>query len=274
MTSGPDDASDVKHPASTPQSPARKRKYALVQKLSTGDWWTSLNSDFSLPSADKRDLTSLPTAHADLVAILPTPAAGADTDTTPTLGSYSTKKPPGPTKNALPSGRRVSCGTFLDYGAYASFAPSFDQDGMEIGREQLGEVIYGWEMRRKEREKGWWGRGIGEASGSGTIVEVEEDVEIEKVTRPVDSLSESKIVDVDESLEGLFSAEDVADIKSALGNLELEKAVQELLERNRKALIRLEELQLLRLKKENGGASTVEEGSEEWDTGQSYQFIF
>jgi hypothetical protein len=45
----------------------------------------------------------------------------------------------------------------------------------------------------------------------------------------------------------------------------LENAVQSLLERNRKALERLYELQIKRLCQED--APAVEEGSEEWETG-------
>jgi hypothetical protein len=68
-------------------------------------------------------------------------------------------------------------------------------------------------------------------------------------------------------LEELLPPDEVKNIKAALGSLEMENAVQELLERNRRALIRLEELQRQRLIADGGRISTAAEGSEEWDTG-------
>src|ERR1700733_8065084 len=44
-----------------------KRKYALLQHLPTGDYWSSLSSDTTA------SLKDLPSANAELVAILPTP---------------------------------------------------------------------------------------------------------------------------------------------------------------------------------------------------------
>ena len=60
--------------------------------------------------------------------------------------------------------------------------------------------------------------------------------------------------------------EQVAALKEALGSLALEKAVQKLLERNQRALVRLGELQRLRMAAHPAGGAP-EEGSEEWDTG-------
>ena len=75
-------------------------------------------------------------------------------------------------------------------------------------------------------------------------------------------------VSIEDSLDGVLSKSQIAEMKAALDNLELEAGVQELLERNRKALERLEILQAKRLSTDNGGSSTVEVGSEEWDTGK------
>ena len=87
--------------------------------------------------------------HAELVTILPTPAGTLDN--TPTLGDYTRPKASTSTR-PLPgkpqASRRVTTGAFLDYGPYARFAPTFDQDGSEIGRVQMGEVL--WEERKRK----------------------------------------------------------------------------------------------------------------------------
>ncbi len=66
----------------------------------------------------------------------------------------------------------------------------------------------------------------------------------------------------------LLAPEEAASLKGFMETLEVEVAIQELLDRNRQALERLEELQLQRLGRENGGAGQVEVGSEEWDIGE------
>ena len=251
---------------------AFKRRYALMQKLSGGEWWTSINSEFGAPSVDGKALKDLPTAHAELVAILPSPSTFASrpdlTVPIPNLGSYA-KKPPGP-KSRLMGPRRTSCGSFLDYGPYTSFAPSFEGEGVEVGRMTLGETVWRWEERKRERQI--------ETFKIGTIVEtgeeVTEDVNMDEFqNESMDEVSETAshkdIVNAaEDGLEGLLPPNEVATIKAALCTLELEDAVNELLERNRRALTRLEQLQRLRIDVEDGGSSVAEEGSEEWDTGE------
>ncbi|KAI6153255.1 hypothetical protein BKA82DRAFT_998217 [Pisolithus tinctorius] len=253
----------------------QKCRYALMQRFPSGStWWTSLSSD--LVPSDEKAITDLQTANAELVAILPAPS-NVDPLTTPpqgytaeakpsptTLGTYGAKKPPGQ-KQKLPGPRRVSCGSFLDYGPYASFGPSFEQDGVEVGRWTLGEVYRSWEERKRR-----WSE---ECSSSST------DSNEDSVSSPVsDSLDAGSTHTVDPSLsngvlededsfEGLFSKDQIRLLKDALGSLEVEGAVQELLERNARALKRLEELQIQRLTKP-GGFTPVEEGSEEWETAQ------
>ncbi|KAJ2959857.1 hypothetical protein NUW54_g14459 [Trametes sanguinea] len=80
--------------------------------------------------------------------------------------------------------------------------------------------------------------------------------------------SSEKKVDVAKGIEALLPSEEVEAIKSALGTLEMEQAVDELLQRNAKALQLLEELQLERLREQGSGSSIVEVGSEEWDVAQ------
>ena len=84
---------------------------------------------------------------------------------------------------------------------------------------------------------------------------------------PEDPPSEMDVhVDLDDALQDLFQPDDIASIKAALDSFELGSAVYELLDRNRRALVRLEELQITRLSRE-GGNSKATEGSEEWDIG-------
>ncbi|KAG0697796.1 hypothetical protein DFH29DRAFT_944660 [Suillus ampliporus] len=256
---------------------AQGKRYALMQRLPSGTWWSSLGSDLLTDSKEFKDLQ---TANAELVAILPSPSSLAysdgsskstitltDTQAPMTLGAYVPKKPPGH-RSKLPGPRHVSCGSFLDYGPYASFAPTFDQEGVEIGREALGEVLWRWEDRKKTwaAEKTRAAEKAAQWSPMAGLHPTEGD-EGEERSNVIDPLLEESRNDDEEILEGLLSKEQVVSLKSVLKSLELENAVQELLDRNTKALRRLEELQRQRLMKE-GGFHPVEEGSVEWDTAQ------
>lgn len=101
-----------------------------------------------------------------------------------------------------------------------------------------------------------------------------EDVDMDDVQEvsPTEAVFVAKTAE--EELEGLLPPAEIAAIKATLNTLELEDAVHELLERNKRALVRLEELQRLRLGSESGGSSQVEEGSDEWDTGKWSPVIF
>lgn len=165
--------------------------------------------------------------------------------------------------------RRTSCGAFLDYGPFSSFAPSFEGEGVEVGRFGLGETIWRWEERRRERALQRYKTGtiteLGDEATSGDV-EMDDAQELgdEGIAPPLANGDTSQ----EASLEGLLPPEDVASIMAALGTLELEEGVTELLERNRKALLRLEELQRIRLGADGGAISEVEEASEEWDVGK------
>ncbi|KAH9927517.1 uncharacterized protein BXZ73DRAFT_90764 [Epithele typhae] len=241
--------------AQAPDAGVRPRKYALVQHLPTGDWWSSASS--SQPAADEsgKDLKSLYTAKAELVSIFPS-ASGSQLARKGTLGDYAVKRAPGIIPHKPPPPRKVSCGRFLDYGPYASFAPYFDQDGVEVGRAAMGEVIYGQEMRRRLRAAVKGKRKHSSRS---------------RQRRPV-KLERSQFFGgryrCPTEFESLLPSEEVDAIKSALHSLEMEQGVEELLQRNNKALRRLEELQLQRLRSQGGGSSVVEVGSEEWDVAQ------
>lgn len=260
LTSIKEEEDTKPHISSVVDSPppvARKRKYALMQKLPTGDYWTSLSSD---ASTDTRDIKDLPVGYSELVAILPSAAPSLPSSSSiPPLGSYKPKKSLAP-RPKLPQPRQVSCGAFLDYGPFASFAPSFDQAGVEIGRLQLGEVAWGKEERKRARK-----------IAVEHCVQDDDDRDIGMIE--VQDPAERSVGSVEETFHGLLSKEQIEDIKSTLGSLELEVAVQELLERNARALKRLEDLQAARLASEGGGTSEAEGGSEEWDTGEP-SFIF
>lgn len=221
-----------------------KPHYALVQQLPSGHWWTSSTSAMSDPA-------SLNTANAELVAILPSPSSQQKPLTT--IGSYSSR-PAVQKKYTLPP-RRVTTGAFLDYGPFASFAPSFDQDGELVGRRQLGDLL--WYRQEKKRLS----TPLPSATTS-SVVEVTTDIPHHE---PVDSS-----VIPDQELEALLGPEEVDSIKAALNSLELENLVHQLLQRNQSALVRLGELQKQRLI--DHPSIPPEEGSEEWDTGTPFSF--
>ena len=243
----------------------RQRKYALMQKFSGNEWWTSLNSEFGAPyiGLDGKTLKELGTAHAELISILPEPSSTPETVNInipiPTLGSYATKKVA--IFNSKGYGpRRTNTGRFLDYGPFTSFAPTYEGAGVEVGRRTLAETVWRWEQRRKARE----------AEQSHAQPEEAHDVAMEDI-QEVES-AENAGTDVvkvtGDSLDNLLPPDEINSIKTILSTLELEEMVQELLERNQRALRRLAELQKARLGAKGGGTSQVEEGSEEWETGE------
>lgn len=261
------DGEETKPRLSHTRPPVRHRKYALVQRLGDNDWWSSLGSSYPSLTADGKDLKDMSTAYAELVAIIPTPSSSLKEP--PTLASYTKKSIPKP-QNEMTESRKLGCGEFLDYGLYSTFAPVFNQEGVEVGRARLGEVLY---YKERERRRQIRMQELEERQARqrnvlppATYVSAEEDdiVEVERSS----SKQKEKMKDVDmDGLEGLLSTEQIASLKATLGSLELENAVQELLDRNSRALERLEKLQNQRLL-EGGGAKPVQVGSEEWDVGK------
>ncbi|KAJ7596600.1 hypothetical protein C8J56DRAFT_1158662 [Mycena floridula] len=226
---------DVQEPSSF------KPKYSLVQHLPQGDYWTSLSSENPVV-----DDTSA--GYSDVVAVFPHPSSSSLEDV-PSLGSCRLPKVVAPKTEPppmIPPQRSASTGSFLDYGPWTSFAPAFEQEVAEVGQRELSQVLYHKEMakRRKEqrRKQIFDGQDV-------TMGEIE---------------PEQSTIDVD--MEGLLPPSEVRIIKEAMESLQLENAVQELLERNLRALQRLQELQVLRLSAADSGSAVVEEGSEEWDT--------
>ncbi|KAJ6626930.1 hypothetical protein B0H10DRAFT_2161434 [Mycena sp. CBHHK59/15] len=254
----PDD--DAPAPAATP--PPRpvglaNKRYALMQHLPTGDYWTSANAPPTAPpDTGPADLKDLPTGHAELVAIFPTPSAPA-TATVPTLGEYI--RPPASLYESrqpklAPAKRVVTCGNFLDYGPWSSFAPAWDQNGREVGMRQMGEVYA--QRAQRYREK---------LQARQRAVELEHAQAVVQETKEQPA-AEVPLGDSDvEALQDILTPAEIESLKSVLGSLELENAVQELLNRNRTALHRLGQLQVARLRSPGGRTSSVQEGDEEWD---------
>ena len=139
-----------------------------------------------------------------------------------------------------------------------------DAAALPIG---MGEVIFYQEMKRRLRSLAKGKRRAFLAANSVTS----EDVVMEDAASSIEqsAVGPSQSDDsITKGLESLLAPDQVSSIKTALGSLEMEQAVDELLRRNTKALQRLEELQLQRLRAQGGGSSVVEVGSEEWDVGE------
>ena len=221
-----------------------------MQKLPSGEWWTSLNSDII---SQGTDLKSLPTGLAELVAIFPAPSSSSLPPEPRTLKHYTSSRTPSGTSTPVPPKHRyVSRGSFLDYGPYSSFAPTFDQGGREIGRTVYGEVLWrerGNRLRLKALKK----RRLTESDLPDVVMEEQHSTE----------QGSSGGEDWHETLNDFLP---ISSLRSALNDLEVQDSAQELLERNVRALARLEELQLRRYG-DPSGFRPVEIGSEEWETG-------
>ncbi|KAI0757524.1 hypothetical protein C8Q80DRAFT_104756 [Daedaleopsis nitida] len=274
------DPDDLSQPDSQPPSPVRPRKFALVQHLPTGDWWSSVSSDPPDTDENFKSPKAYHTANADLVAVFPSPS-GSDLAYKGTLGDYVRKRPQTAAPYRASAPRRVSCGKFLDYGPYASFAPSFDQDGVEVGRIAMGELVLYQTMRRRLRSLAKGKRRAFLAANDRpppTTEDITQDVDMEGASAEASTVTTSKENKPDalvDGIESLLPPEEVSSIKAALGSLELEKAVEELekavedlLQRNARALARLEELQMDRLRSQRGASDAVQVGSEEWQLAQ------
>ncbi|KAF9498191.1 hypothetical protein BDN71DRAFT_1487827 [Pleurotus eryngii] len=267
----PETQSDEEDISSSP--PRQQKRYALKQRLPTGEWWTSLANN----SSDPQSLKALSTGLSELVVSLPTPSAptaisvapssassskpstSSTTSVVPSLGSYTYLKAPPLKAKPWPIRRVKTTGSFLDYGPSASFAPTFSQDGAEVGRQQLGEFLWRKEQRRKERQANI----LEDVESRATAIEVDDNDNIDPELRKA---GQPKVSELEEALTELLPPEEVYVIKSALDSLELEAAVQELLDRNARALLRLQKLQRKRLLKRE---YVVAEGSEELDTAKA-----
>lgn len=228
------------------------RKYALLQHLPTGEYWSSLNS------VAETDLKDLPTGHAELVSILPDPPS-TSTQPIPTLGAYALKVPE---VYVPPRSLPLRRGSFLDYGDNTSFAPTFDTDAGEVDQAEVAQ-FYWWREQSKrardERMKQQMRNGL-----EPSMFAPSEDVEMDDVERPAaNGVVHEEDLDPTEKWKDILSPEDLAALRSGLQDLDLERQVQILLDHNTRAIERLEELQATRISQ--GGIPI--EGSEEWNTG-------
>ncbi|KAF7310506.1 hypothetical protein HMN09_00593100 [Mycena chlorophos] len=240
------------------------KRYALVQRLPDGDYFTSVNLDqpAGAPESGTADLRDLPTGHADLVAVLPAPSVSTLPTNLPTLGSYRIPlSGAAATRFVPPAPRRLSHGTFLDYGPHASFAPTWAQDGAEVGMRQMGEYYSQRARRHKERFLALKEAAAAAANRPPPAAEKPQPA-------PPESPSTPDPIDPDlDGLRDILAPSEIDALTSVLGNLQIESSVQELLERNRRALRRLAQLQTRRLRLEDG--KPVKEGDEEWDLAQN-----
>ncbi|KAJ7171828.1 hypothetical protein C8R43DRAFT_26674 [Mycena crocata] len=271
----PPDEEPADEPSHPPVATANKR-YALMQHLPSGDYWTSANlplSPVSLPETGPAQLKDLPTGYADLVAVFPAPSLGPEASTS-TLADLTRTSPDAskPRNGTGPSKRRITRGSFLDYGPYASFAPTWVQDGREVGMRQLGEVYAQKAQRMRERMQARLemerereqeqARALEcKREQSGVVEEAKPSLDPD----PGPAVGTNTDMDADaelDALQDILAPAEIDGLKAVLGNLQLENAVQELLTRNRRALQRLGTLQVERLR---AGGGRVKEGDEEWD---------
>nr|GAT57525.1 predicted protein [Mycena chlorophos] len=190
------------------------KRYALVQRLPDGDYFTSVNLDqpAGAPESGTADLRDLPTGHADLVAVLPAPSVSTLPTNLPTLGSY---------RIPLSGAAATRFERFLALKEAAAAAANRPPPPAEKPQPA-----------------------------------------------PPESPSAPDPIDPDlDGLRDILAPSEIDALTSVLGNLQIESSVQELLERNRRALRRLAQLQTRRLRLEDG--KPVKEGDEEWDLAQN-----
>lgn len=193
-------------------------------------------------------ITIIP-GQSSLLAIVP--SIPIPPEALPKLGEYAT----GPSsKRAVPPRKpamKLSSATFLDYGPYASFAPTFDSDGGQVGRHTLGE--WAW-MRNKSQKRAQKQRSP--------------PPRLPPPLPPPDIMPEMP-APVDFSAAREFLPADLVDgLAAGLEDAELEAGVSELLARNGRALRRLISLQEDRFRAgQKGKEVPVQVGSEEWELG-------
>lgn len=215
-------------------------RYALVQHLPSGDYWSSLSSD--RPSSPSVPLSHLDAGFAELTVVLPTPLSTSST----TLASYSPKNLPPP--KPLPQQRSLVAASFLDYGPYANFAPAFDHDGELVGRRDLGLVL-SYKQQRK-------------ALKYADTIHPSDDHDHDDLPLLLPHVP----FDVQAEFDGLLSPQVVQNLKAALDTAHLENLIDELLTRTQRALVRLQALQIDRLL-QYSSPNSLDESSEEWQTG-------
>lgn len=152
--------------------------------------------------------------------------------------------------------RTLSAGTFLDYGLHTSFAPAFDSEGAEVGRDGLGQMLMGRLERRKVKE-----------ARRKVLAQLQaeqlEDVRMADAAMP-EAPHEQDREAIDDILASLFPGDEMDGFKAALQAAEVEDGIARLLQKNARCLERVNLLQTVRLR---SGNVPVKQGSEEWKTG-------
>lgn len=216
--------------------PSPEPRYALLQHLPSGDYWSSLTSD--RPSSPSGALKHIGTGLADLAAVLPTPLSTHSA----TLAAYSPKNKP-PTK-PLPPHRSLLAASFLDYGPSTTFAPTVDHDGELVGPRDL-RLVFSYRNSRKHSHP------------PDTVPPLDDVLPFSPYPLPFDIQSE---------FDGLLSPQVTQNLNLVLDTAHLENLIDELLTRTQRALVRLQALQVDRLLQHPPQAS-LDESSEEWQTG-------
>ena len=132
----------------------RKRLYALVQRLPSGDWWSSA----TIPRGGSVGITraeasALSTKQAELAMVVPSlPLLPSEVPTLGTLKPPVLKpsKDPGWQETYLPQ-RKLHAPKLLDWGPYMTFAPAYDATDCELGPGAAFQTTYESIVRRKAR---------------------------------------------------------------------------------------------------------------------------
>lgn len=255
----------------------RKRQYALVQRLPTGDWWSSsVIPRAGISGLTRAEATALSTKQAELVAIIPSlPIPPEDVGTLgslrPLVSKHRELKEDSSMDVYLPR-RKVPTPKLLDYGLYSSFCPSYDSHGAELGPEQTYEIKSDSLLKKRARaarnallEKQKRAAIAAETEHQPAVDESSEDVNMESDPMDEDTLEQENPSPAETSkekvqptshfsaheairqLHGLLPPEETATLKEALRVLDLEVGVSELISQISVALDRLVGLQNERL---------------------------
>ena len=278
----------------------RKRLYSLVQRLPSGDWWSSA----TIPRGGSVGLTRaeasvLPTKQAELVMVVP--SLQLLPSEVPTLGTLKAPvlkaaKDPGWQATYLPQ-RKLHAPKLLDWGPYMTFAPSYDATDCELGPGAVFQTTYESIMRQKARtarkqlEEKMRRKEEAErkehmpAVDSGDVemsvgLDPAEDDRTDLVVRAKAEKGEPEYAkssageertgkhfcahEAMRQLHGLFSPDEAEALKEAFQQLELELGISELLDYIIISLQRLVDMQRERL----GAGVELKPGSLEHQTGE------
>lgn len=269
----------------------RKRKYALVQRLPTGDWWSSAtiprDGDVGLTKADAKALSI---KQAELVSIIPSQPIPVEE-----MSLFSSLKPQpviksreDPKRSITLPNRTLPAPKLLDYGVYSTFAPYFDSENTEIGNDQIHQFVHESLQRRRARairkqmiEKQKRLQQVEDAVHKPAVASISDvdDKAILELEKDADmGLPDEGTQDVSKAMDGLSILQSGFPTEEALGNLQghvpenemevlkqafnalrAEIGVSELLEHNAIALDNLVRLQRERLQKQEYTPSDLEQ---------------